>query len=305
MIRSPQTPQVERLELGELVCWRVRSASAELLVAQQGAQVLSYQRDGEQPLIWLSEQAAFQQGQGVRGGVPVCWPWFGDLTRNPAAVRAMRKAETPAPAHGEVRNQDWQLLGIDDAGEAVTLEFAFAAPDGGLPGWPHAVQPTLRIRLAERLTLSLTNHNHGDAPVALSQALHTYFAIGDIHQASMDGLAGCRYVDSLRDWREFKQDDVLGFSGETDRLYLDVPSQLSIRDPQWQRRIQLQTSGSRSAIVWNPWIDKSRRLSQFAEDAWQRMLCIETANVLDDALQLAPGASHTLEVTLWSEPLAE
>src|SRR5690606_9753835 len=95
----------------------------------------------------------------------------------------------------------------------------------------------------------------------------------------------------------------LGFTGETDRLYLDVPDRLSIRDPQWRRRIHLQTSGSRSAIVWNPWIDKSRRLSQFAEDAWQRMLCIETANVLDDILQLAPGARHTLSVTLWSEPL--
>ncbi|MCY1288556.1 putative glucose-6-phosphate 1-epimerase [compost metagenome] len=297
-------PQVERIELDELVCWRVRTRSAELLVAQQGAQVLSYQRDGEAPLIWLSEQAAYRKGQSVRGGVPVCWPWFGDLQRNPPAVRALYQG-SDAPAHGLVRNLDWQLLEIDTREDAVNLQFAFLQPEHGLPGWPHTVDLRLHIHLDERLHLSLASHNRGEQPVAIGQALHTYFAVGDIHQARLEGLSGSHYLDTLQDWQPRSQHGDVLFEGETDRIYLDLPERLTILDPAWQRRIHLHSSGSRSAVVWNPWIDKSLRLSQFASDAWQRMLCIETANVLDDALQLAPGERKSLAVSLWAEPLAD
>ncbi|WP_443191567.1 D-hexose-6-phosphate mutarotase [Pseudomonas indica] len=301
---SRQSPQIERVEMDELVCWRVRTDAAELLVAQQGAQVLSYQRDGQPPLIWLSEQAGFRKGQSVRGGIPVCWPWFGDLTRNPLAVQAMRRSEQPAPAHGEVRGLDWELLGANAEEGAVRLEFAFIQPEGGLPDWPHPVALTLAIQLDEHLTLTLTSHNQGNMPVSLTQALHSYFAVSDIHQVRVEGLTGKRYIETLENWQERHQDSDLRFTGETDRIYLDTPARIAILDPGWQRSIQLEASGSHSAVVWNPWIDKARRLSQFADDAWQRMLCIETANLLDDAVHLAPGERHSLTVSLWSEALA-
>jgi len=296
-------PQVERVEMDELPCWRIKTATAELLVAEQGAQILSYQRGGQPPLIWLSELAAFHRGQPVRGGVPVCWPWFGDLARNPAGVRAMREGGDPAPAHGEARSRDWQLLDIARENGAVTLAFSLPRPPAGLPEWPHAVDLTLSIRLDERLTLTLTSHNRGSYRVALSQALHTYLALGDIRQASVEGLDGLRYIDTLGEWDEHLQQGILQFTGETDRIYLDTPPRLDLVDPLWKRRICLEASGSHSTIVWNPWIDKAARLSQFADDAWQRMLCIETANVLDDALELVPGQSASLAVSIWSEPL--
>lgn len=299
------TPQVERVELDELVCWRVRTDQAELLVAQQGAQVLSYQQHGEPPLIWLSEQAAYKKGQSVRGGVPVCWPWFGDLARNPPSVQAMHQGgRIGVPAHGPVRGLDWELLGIDTEDSAVRLDFTFSSAHDSLPGWPHAVELQLSIHLDDRLSLSLTSHNLGDTPVALSQALHTYFAVSDIRQASVEGLAGTHYIETLESWLPCQQSGALHFRGETDRIYLNTPAQLSILDPGWKRRIQLHTSGSHSAVLWNPWIDKAQRLSQFADDAWQRMLCIETANVLDDVLQLAPGERQSMAVTLWAEPLS-
>lgn len=297
------TPQVERVEMDELPCWRVKTATAELLVAEQGAQVLSYQRNGEAPLIWLSEQAGFRRGQSVRGGVPVCWPWFGDLTRNPPAVQAMRQSTGPAPAHGEVRNLDWRLLDIVKDSGSVSLAFELVRPASGLPHWPHAVDLNLAIRLDERLTLCLTSHNCDDHPVTLTQALHTYLAISDIHQVSLEGLDGQRYIETLENWEERRQQGELRFTGETDRIYLGTPPKFTLRDPAWGRQIHLAASGSHSAIVWNPWIDKARRLSQFADDAWQRMLCIETANVLDDAVELAPGKSASLAFSLWSGPL--
>src|SRR5690606_36986891 len=138
----------------------------------------------------------------------------------------------------------------------------------------------------------------------LSQALHSYFAVSDIRQVSVTGLEGCRYVETLEDWQIRQQQGVVQFTGETDRIYLQTPELIQIRDAGWQRQICLRASGSRSAVVWNPWIDKAQRLSQFAADAWQQMLCIETANVLDDIITLAPGAEHSLGLELWSEPLA-
>lgn len=294
--------QIERVELGELTCWRVQLGEAQLLVAQQGAQILSFQQGEQPPLIWLSEQAAYPRGQSVRGGVPVCWPWFGDLQRNPQALHAQHANPGSAPAHGGVRGLDWQLQGIDSLGEAVELQFSFDTRQHPLPDWPHTAELQLRIRLDERLHLQLTSHNHGERPLVLSQALHSYFAVSDIRQVSVEGLHGCRYIETLEDWQQRSQDGALTFAGETDRIYLDVPPRLSLLDAGWQRRIQVQAGHSRSAVLWNPWIDKAQRLSHFADDAWQRMLCIETANVWDDCVELAAGASHSLDLSLWSEP---
>jgi len=298
------TPHIERIELDGLTCWRIRHANAELLVAQQGAQVLSYQHDDQPPLIWLSEQAAYRHGQSVRGGVPVCWPWFGDLQRNPMAVQAMHRHPERAPAHGLVRGLDWQLRAIDSQDDGVNLEFAFDTAEHRLDEWPHNAELTLSIRLADRLHLALRNRNPGTAPLAISQALHSYFAVSDIHQVRVEGLDGCPYIETLENWQTREQRGALAFTGETDRIYLNTPAQISIVDPAWQRQVRLSSSGSASAVLWNPWIDKAQRLSQFAPDAWQRMLCVEHANVLDDALLLPPDGQHSLSISLWSEPLA-
>ena len=294
------TSQIERIQLEQLSCWRVRTAHAELLIAEQGAQVLSYRRYGQPPLIWLSDQARYLIGQGVRGGVPVCWPWFGDLQRNPPEVQAMVQGD--APFHGLARTLDWQLQDTLEQADQVTLCFALDLPDG-LPGWPHAAGVRLQIELGEQLQLRLITRNLGSTPLAISQALHSYFAVSDIRQIRVQGLEGCRYIETLDNWSSRQQAGALSFAGETDRIYLDLPPRLVIDDPLWQRRLVLESTGSRSAIVWNPWVDKSTRLTQFDADAWQGMLCIETANVLDDAVLLAPGEEHELGVRLFSEPL--
>ena len=297
---SPQSPAVEAIQLDSLAAWRIRHGDAELLLAQQGAQILSYRRGSQPPLIWLSEQAAYQRGQSVRGGVPVCWPWFGDLTRNPPAVQAMVSGE--APFHGLVRTLDWQLDAVETLDTGVCVSLSLPAVSA-LPSWQGEVQPRLQLTLGDDLLIELHNHNTSQQPAAISQALHSYFAISDIQQVQLHGLDGCRYIETLEDWAERRQQGDLEFAGETDRIYLDVPARLELLDHGWQRRLLLEVSGSRSAIVWNPWIDKAGRLSQFAADAWQRMLCIETANVWDDCLQLAPGESHCLSLRLSSQAL--
>ncbi|WP_095158921.1 D-hexose-6-phosphate mutarotase [Pseudomonas sp. Irchel 3E13] len=296
------TPKVESEQHGELNCWRITSDSAELLVAQQGAQVLSYQRLGEPPLLWLSDQALFTRGKSVRAGVPVCWPWFGNLQRNPEAVRNQFNG-SDAPAHGLARGRDWQLLGIDSSGDSVQLAFTLPESQGDLPGWPHQVELTLSIVMDEQLTLNLTSTNLGTDHVTLSQALHSYFAVSDVRSVRVEGVNGLSYIETLADWEQRSQPADLTFSGETDRIYLNTPSLLSIVDPAWNRRIRLSCSGSRSAVIWNPWTERAAQLADMADDGWQRMLCIETANVWDDLVELAPGASHTLGLSIASETL--
>ncbi|MFK4232204.1 D-hexose-6-phosphate mutarotase [Pseudomonas guariconensis] len=296
------TFQVETEQHGELNCWRITSNHAELLIAQQGAQVLSYQRLGEPPLLWLSDQAIFRQGKSVRAGVPVCWPWFGNLQRNPQAVQAMYQGEQ-APAHGLARTHDWQLLGIEEAAEGLRIEFSLPEALGDLAGWPHEVELKLLIEMGTQLKMTLSSLNLGNDSVTISQALHSYFAVSDVRQARVEGVENLGYIETLADWELRQQHGTLGFAGETDRIYLQTPDLLKIVDPQWNRRITLHATGSRSAVIWNPWTDRARELADMADDGWQRMLCIETANVWDDVVTLAPGASHPLSVTITSEAL--
>jgi len=297
------TPQVESVKLDELNCWRISHSGAELLVAQQGAQILSYQRDGEQPLIWLNDQAVFKHGTPVRTGVPVCWPWFGNYARNPQSVQAMYKAES-APAHGLVRAMDWQLHGIDSAtDDNLRIDFTLPEAEGKLPGWPHKASLKLSIVLGDHLGVSLTTSNLGDEPITISQALHSYFAVSDVRDVHVEGVANLKYIETLEDWQVREQANELRFAGETDRIYQQVPSQLTIVDPAWKRRVRITSSGSNAAVIWNPWTDRAAQLSDMADDGWQRMLCIETANVMDDVVVLLPGAEHTLGFTLVSEAL--
>ncbi|MGE9760156.1 D-hexose-6-phosphate mutarotase [Pseudomonas sp. PDM20] len=296
-----QTPRVEQVQIDQLSCWRIHTAHGEALIAQQGAQLLSYQPHEQPPLVWLSETAEYRHGQSVRGGVPVCWPWFGNLDRNPVDIRTAYQSDKP-PAHGLVRALHWQLDDIADEQGQLSVHFSYDASHG-LPGWAHSARLELVMRFGERLTLEMTTHNLGDKPLPLTQALHTYFAVSDCRQVSIEGLQGNRYLDAMENWEERQQHGLIRFTGETDRVYLDVEKTLVIQDPLWERGIHVKAGGSRSAVVWNPWIDKAARLSQMPDDAWTGMLCIETARVMDDAMSVAPGRSETMTVEIWGEPL--
>lgn len=297
------TPKVEAVTLGELKCWRIDDGRAELLVTEQGAQVVSYRRHGDQPLIWLNDQAIFKPGTPIRGGVPVCWPWFGNLSKNPNAVQAMRQAEDAAPAHGLVRAMNWVLEGIESDHSPQRVTFSLPQANGQLPGWPHQAELRLAIELGDDLSIDLTTRNLGQQPITLSQALHTYFAVSDVRQVSVDEVASLEYIETLENWETRTQEGALEVAGETDRIYLDTPKRLAINDHEWKRRVLIDTHGSASAVIWNPWIERAAAFVDMANDGWQHMFCIETANVLGDVVTLAPGASHSLGYRLSTEAL--
>jgi glucose-6-phosphate 1-epimerase len=299
-------PEVESIQLGELNCWRIRHGQAELVVAQQGAHIISYQRDGQQPLIWSNPGAVFKEGTPIRGGMPICWPWFGNFQRNPQSVQAMRDSSEAAKAHGEVRAINWELMGMGEDGDALIVEFIQPQAEGHLPSWPHNVALKLSIRLDEALNVSLVCFNAGTEDVTLSQALHSYFAVSDVRQVRIEGLDGVSYLNTLESWDEQQlQAGDITFTAETDRIYQDTPDLITVVDPQWQRKIQIQTIGSTSAVVWNPWIDKTLTLKDMEPDGWQSMVCVETANVLTDVVTLKPQDMHSMSVSIWAEALPE
>lgn len=281
----------------ELPVLRISNRHADAAIALQGAQVLEYTPRDAKPVIWLSDRVEYKRGQSQRGGIPVCWPWFGALERNPAAVRSLAHGDQ-LPAHGLVRARDWTIRSIREHDSHTEITLNFVTDAISQTQWSPVAELQLTVVVGATLRLELTTRNIGAQSLALTQALHTYFAISNIDNVSLSGFNNTHYIDTLDDWYDHNQQGAIQFTAETDRIYLDVPTTVQLHDSGWNRKINLRMQNSTSAVVWNPWIEKSKRLSQFAPDAWRDMVCVETANVLDDMVELAPQATHTLTLEI-------
>ncbi|MBU6952464.1 D-hexose-6-phosphate mutarotase [Hahella sp. HN01] len=258
----------------------------------QGGQLISYAPHGEHPVLWRNPDVAYQKGEAVRQGIPICWPWFAFLERNADPVRNSFPIQE-APAHGVARNALWRLLSISEDETSTSIAFELSAEPLGL-------KAVVTYRLGAVMKMELQSFNLSDQPKHLSCALHTYFAVSDIQQVSVLDLDDLPYIDSLRGWSLHKQDGPLHITEEVDRIYYDTPAILRIHDKKWERFIVLESADSRSAVVWNPWTEKSKRLSHFSPDSYKQMLCVETGKLLNDYIELEPGQSHTLDLTLSS-----
>lgn len=278
----------------ELDCLQIRHPlfSADLLL--QGAQLLHYAPQGQDNWLWLSARAEYKKGVSVRGGIPLCWPWFGNAAMNPEAVKALITTPAEAPAHGFARARDWVLTEVYEDNEDVVLTLNLS--DTTHPMWQAGLSADAEFRFtASSVSLVLTTHNKGDKPVTFSQALHSYFPTSDISATHLRGLEGSRYIDTLDGWQSKTQTGEVTFTAETDRIYYGEEN-ISLQTP--EHTTELSSQGSNSCVVWNPWTEKSLRLSQFAADDFKRMFCVETANALDDAITLAPSESHSLSLLL-------
>lgn len=263
---------------------RLQRGDDDVLVSFLGAQVLSWRHRGRD-VLWTASKAEYAPGKPVRGGVPVVFPWFGDHPHDPRL-----------PAHGFVRNLPWRLAAADDGPEVVLATQDDASTRAM---WPHAFGLRLRVRLAAALLVELTIENPGSSPFDCEEALHTYFAVGDVRQAAVHGLEGVACTEHAKDPEpHWDRRAPLRFRAETDRVFQGVPERIELRAPALQRTTVLTAGNARSAIVWNPWPAKTARLSQMAADDWIRFVCIETANVKEQRLHLVPGARHTMSLSL-------
>ncbi|WP_125718495.1 D-hexose-6-phosphate mutarotase [Pseudoalteromonas rubra] len=244
----------------------------------QGAQITEFIPAGQKNLLWVSEDETYLEGQSIRGGIPICWPWFGV------------HAEPDWPAHGFARKQVWRAERVEEDKSAIRIILSLPMASIDRTFWPHESSLTVEFVLSEQLEVKLTNTNTGSETFSLTQALHTYFPTPAITQTRVDGLQGAKYIEFGEG--PFTQDEVVTFARETDMVYTQAPEVQIIETP--DGKIHVGREHSSSCVLWNPWIEKSKRLSNFRDDEYHTMLCLEAANVMDDAVTLAPGESHTL-----------
>lgn len=289
----PEPDELKEVALGSsgLRAWQVNTASCRALVSRQGAQVLEFQASGKRPLLWLSEQAQYQPGKAIRGGIPLCFPWFGP-----------HPDDAGKPAHGFARLRDWELVQAEKLGEVMHLHFQLQSDAQTRALWPQDFRALLTMTLGRALALQLQVENTGHHDFRFSFAFHSYFPVSDIHEARVEGLEGTPFLDQLHpDRAPAREDYPLHFHGETDRIYLHTPSRYCILDERLGQAIRITAQDCRSAVVWNPWEAKAARLADMRDEAWRHMLCVEPGNVADDAVTLPAGASKVFSILLEGE----
>lgn len=257
-----------------------------------GAQVTSWQPAGAEEVIFLSRRARWEEGKAIRGGIPICFPWF----------RA--KADDPhAPAHGLVRTRVWALESIEHDAGGVTVRMTTESDSGTRTLWPGDFRLLQRVTFGKELKLEFTVSNTGTSSFRFEEALHTYYRVGDVRRVSIRGLNGVTYLDNTdSNKRKNQQGDVMIVSA-TDNAYVNTEGALQLFDPALNRRIQIAKQNSRTTVIWNPWAEGARALSDLEEDAWQQMVCVEASNILEDAVELAPNGNHKMSVTMAVAPL--
>jgi glucose-6-phosphate 1-epimerase len=266
---------------------QVTTAAAAGEVYLHGAQVTSWSPAGQRDVLFVSQASRWEPGRAIRGGIPICFPWFGNKAGDPQA-----------PAHGFVRSKTWTLESIaqTDAGVVVSIATGSDAETKGR--WPFDARLVLRATFGASLQVALVATNTGTAPFTFEEALHTYYAIGDATTVRIAGLDGVRYLDKVDAGRERLQEGDIAIAAETDRVYLNTAGAVDIDDPALRRRIHVSKQNSQSTVVWNPWIDKARALADLQDDDWARLVCVETCNVAASAIALAPGQQHTMTLTV-------
>jgi D-hexose-6-phosphate mutarotase len=275
---------------GDLPMVEVTSDWATAEIYLHGAHVTGFQKKGEPPLLFTSQCSRFAPGQPIRGGVPIIFPWFGP--------------REGSPAHGYARTTEWELheaTTVPDGG--VSLRFGFPGNPEGAMWTAFAANYVVTVTDTLRLELILTNASDRQ-DLSIENCLHTYFAVGDIANAAVCGLKGVNYLDKVEHFTPKRETaDQLAIASEVDRIFVDTITPVEIHDRSLGRRIVIEKSGSASTIVWNPWVTKAQQMTDFGNEEYKKMLCIESGNVGGNKLVLPPGKSSVLSVVLSSQPL--
>ena len=267
----------------------IRAKQAQARIYLHGAHVCDYRPVDGEPVLWLSEKSRFEPDSPIRGGVPVCFPWFGSHDSDPSL-----------PAHGFARHMEWRVDSVESrASGAVSARFILESDDKTRQLWPFDFRIVHTVTVDTRLAMNLAVTNTSSEEISFTEALHTYFSISDIRNATVHGLEGKAFVDTVGGRTETREsEEPIRFAGETDSLYMNAEGTCSIQDPGLGRRIRIEKSGSNSTVVWNPWIGKASRMPDFGDDEWPLMLCVETANAGANRVNLRPGDSHVMEARI-------
>ena len=260
-------------------------------IALNGGHVMEWVPKGEKPVLYMSPLATLETGKAIRGGVPVCWPWFGS-----------HPTEATQPAHGFARLIPWTVGAVTEELTGVTLEFLLRDSEATIPFWPHRFELRLEVKIGATLGLALNAKNTGDTEWSMTGALHTYLSVADVAKAAVIGLDGSFYVESRLSAERVQQSGPVYFDREVDRNY-ESSGTVSLLDRVGGRTLVVEKGGSQTTVVWNPWIEKSQRLTDLPDDAYHSFVCVEALSSLPEMVTLAPGEEHTLSQRLHLQSL--
>jgi glucose-6-phosphate 1-epimerase len=271
---------------------RVTAAAATAEIYLHGAQVTSWcptmgRPAGADEVLFVSKQSRWEDGKAIRGGIPICFPWFRG-----------KADDAKAPAHGVVRTKEWELIELAQDGDGVTVTLATESDEASRRWWPYEFRVEYRVRVGAELGLSLRVVNTGGTAMRFEEALHTYHRVGDAEQVRVTGLDGTAYLDNMDGNRQKRQAGEVVFTAQTDNAYLDTKSTLEVIDPVLGRRIRTEKKDSRTTVVWNPWREGAKALADLGDDEWRGMACVEASNILGYAVELGPGEEHTMTAVL-------
>ncbi|CAM4190478.1 D-hexose-6-phosphate mutarotase [Vibrio agarivorans] len=268
-------------QLEDIKIVRVQHEKASAAISLHGGHVMSFIPTGKPDLIWMSKEAKFDGKAALRGGIPVCWPWFGRIA---------------TPAHGFARTTQWELVEHRENDNGVIVELALYPSEETHDIWPHMFDARLIVEVSDVLKVSLHVTNIDDQAWTFSGALHTYLNVGDILNTQTRGM-GLEYIDSLQNGKVCQGEDTLILSDTIDRVYTQPEAQIVVEDPALERNISVENQGHNSAVLWNPWAEGAKGMGDMNDDGYQTMLCVEStvhANSLEQGMTLQPGESHVL-----------
>jgi len=270
------------------------------VISLYGAQVLSFIPQGKKELLFLSKLASYQRGKSIKGGIPVCWPWFGSEPENISGIITGADNKVPQ-AHGFARNKMWQLVSTEVLqNDQIKIVMGLKEDSESLKLWPCKFDLKLEIVVGDVLSLNLITQNTDNKVIQITQALHSYFSIKDLSQVSVLGLESNAYLDKANvNTGEVKkqQSGAVLFEQEVDRIYLDVPASVQLVDKANDREISITSSGNKTAVVWNPGELISKQMQDLQDEDYQRFVCVETANAAHNVISIEPGNKFTLSVS--------
>jgi glucose-6-phosphate 1-epimerase len=272
---------------------QIKTPACEATVYLHGAHITHWQPTGQKPVLFLSGQSNFAPDKAIRGGIPVCFPWFGPRTPE------ITGATTEGPMHGFARIQSWEIAFAALAGDTLHLTLTLAPSEQSRAlGFDH-FQAVLEFAIGSTLSLKLTVANTGSAPLVFEEALHTYFAVEDCANATLYGLEGVGFIDKTDGMKvKTMPEGPFQFTDETDRLLNGTATTCLLEDHGNARAITIAKSGSNSTVIWNPWAERSKQMADLGDEDWHRFLCVETVNANTDRITLPPTQTHTMQARI-------
>jgi glucose-6-phosphate 1-epimerase len=278
-------PGVARISEGNSGLARVKITGAfgEGEMYLHGAQVTSWKPAENEEVLFVSTKSRWEEGQAIRGGIPICFPWFRGKSDDPRA-----------PAHGFVRTKTWQLESIIESKSGVAVTMFTQSDEHTRKWWPGEFRLVHRVTFGSELRLELICVNTGTTPFRFEEALHTYNRIANTQDVRIQGLDGVSYLDNTDSNKEKTQRGDVIIASQTDSAYCNTQNEVDLLDAKQKRRIRLWKEHSLTTVVWNPWSEGAARLQDLGDGEWRQFLCVEASNILDAAIHLAPGEEHRM-----------